>query len=813
MGDRQKAGFAPGIILGFSAAFAATAVSAQTSGARPAATAAEAPAAMQEIIVTARKRQESILKVPVVMTAVTEQQLEAYSTHDLFTVANRVPGLLVGTSLAANGLQVSMRGIGTTANNATVDNSISLNVDGLQLSQGLAYTLGMFDVGQVEVLKGPQALFYGKNSPAGVISLRSADPTNTVEMIARAGYEFEAREKTGEFIVSGPVTDTLKLRLAAKYSDQDGFFRNTVQVLPNSGSVNPDNRRVTPTKDFMLRGTALFNGGEHYDARFKASYENLDQQGTWPNLQPGYCPEGTGGVPPKNVQFIGGDCKVNRDLYAAWPGTGFTGLRNNAKPFNYMRQMLVSLDQNVKLTDGLTLSSVSGFYQVRQKYLFLAGFATSVPLVSDSDFHTHQWTQEFRLASDFKGPVNFTAGAYYQNASQETDVLLKGNTVLGLPAISQWNQHNIFIKSLSFFGQVRWKITPDLELAPGGRWTHETRYHRQYNYFAGSGPLGRSVLLDPRVASKNFSPEVTLTYTPTDDLTAFAAYKTGFKSGSFNGTIFAAPTTPASFGDEKANGVEGGVKSRLMDHQLALNAAVYYYRYRDLQVGAGEIRGATIINRTLNAASAKVYGLDFDATYSPMAVPGLNVQAAVNYNHARYGSFPNAPCGNGQTISQGCDQLKNPTTGLFSAQDLSGRVLVRAPTWMGTLGADYERPVSDKLAVHAGAFVTYSSKYSLNLTDLPGFTQPAYAKLNATVTLKDISDAWEISLIGNNLTNKITSANCFNSNLQNGSFFGGQIQGGPLPGPAGGDEANCVAERGRELWIRVTVRPMAFAGR
>src|SRR5439155_15098751 len=127
--------------------------------------------ALEEIIVTARKRQESILKVPVVMTAVTQQQLEAYSTHDLFTVANRVPGLLVGTSLAGNGLQVSMRGIGTTANNATVDNSISLNVDGLQLSQGLAYTLGMFDLGQVEVLKGPQALFYGKNSPAGVISL------------------------------------------------------------------------------------------------------------------------------------------------------------------------------------------------------------------------------------------------------------------------------------------------------------------------------------------------------------------------------------------------------------------------------------------------------------------------------------------------------------------------------------------------------------------------------------------------------------------------------------------------------------------
>ncbi len=184
-------------------------------------------------------------------------------------------------------------------------------------------------------------------------------------------------------------------------------------------------------------------------------------------------------------------------------------------------------------------------------------------------------------------------------------------------------------------------------------------------------------------------------------------------------------------------------------------------------------------------------------------MPGLRVQAAVNYNHARYGSFPNAPCGNGQTIGQGCDQLLNPTTGRYSAQDLAGKALVRAPEWMGTLGFTYDLPLSAGLGLTLAANGNYSSRYSTNLTNLPGFFQRGYAKVNASVALHDEDGRWDVSLLGNNLTNKITSGSCSNSNLQNGSFFGGQIQGGALPGAAGGDEANCVPDRGREVWVRL----------
>ncbi|MCC6171396.1 MAG: TonB-dependent receptor [Gammaproteobacteria bacterium] len=762
---------------------------------------------LEEVMVTARKRNESILKVPVVVTAIADTQLEQFAIHDLFTVATRVPGLLVGTSLAANGLQVSMRGIGTTANNATVDNSISLNIDGLQLSQGLSYGIGMFDVAQVEVLKGPQALFYGKNSPAGVISLRSADPTDKLELTGRVGYEAEAHEKTGEFVISGAASRSVKLRLAAKYSDQDGFFRNSAVAIANRGAIDPTDRHVNGGTDLMLRGTALFDPADWYSARLKASYENSDVDTAWPALQASYCPEGTGAVAPVNIQFMNSDCTLDRYVNATWPSpTVFTNLRNGGRPFNKTKQGLYSLEQVFKLGRGFSLNSLTGLYDLKQEYLFLAGFSAVVPLISDSDFLTHQVTQELRLTSDFNTPVNFMLGAYYQDADQQTHVRLYGNTAVGLPATSQLNDHRIDIESLSFFGQITWKINAQLEFAPGARWTHETRVHHQWNYLVSNGPVGQSVLLDPRVSSSNISPEATLTYTPTDDLTLFGSYKTGFKSGSFNATIFSNTTTPASFADEKVRGGEVGLKGRFLDRRLSFNAAIYDYRYSDLQVGAGEIRGSVIINRTLNAAEANVRGIDLDVTYAPQSVPQMRVQAALNYNHARYGSFPNAPCGNGQTIGQGCNQLQNPATLRYSAQDLAGRELVRAPTWMGTLGVDHEQPIGDSLALHLGAFATYSSEYSQNLTDLPGFVQPAYTKLDASVALRRKDDKWDVSLIGTNLANKITSGNCFNSNLQNGSFFGGQIQGAAQPGAAGGDEANCVAERGREIWLRASMR-------
>jgi outer membrane receptor protein involved in Fe transport len=291
----------------------------------------------------------------------------------------------------------------------------------------------------------------------------------------------------------------------------------------------------------------------------------------------------------------------------------------------------------------------------------------------------------------------------------------------------------------------------------------------------------------------------------------FGSFKKGFKSGSFNTGTFIGPTTQASFQDEEVQGGEVGIKTRLLDHRMAFNVATYYYQYQDLQVGANEVTSTgVVVNRTINAASANIYGVDLDLAYDIPQVDGLSVAAAVNWNHARYDEFPNAPCGNGQTIAQGCDQILNPSTGRFTSQDLSGRPLVRAPDWSASFDLSYERPIAADMTLSLGSSTIYSSQYYNNLIDRAAWTQDAYFKTSANITLKGPRDGWEVALIGNNLGNKIISGNCYNSNAQEGSIFGGKIQGAELPGPAGDDEVNCLAEPGRAVWVRVTFRPEAL---
>ena len=221
-------------------------------------------------------------------------------------------------------------------------------------------------------------------------------------------------------------------------------------------------------------------------------------------------------------------------------------------------------------------------------------------------------------------------------------------------------------------------------------------------------------------------------------------------------------------------------------------------------------RLAAISLRTINAASAEVEGVDFDVAYSPPQIARLTLQGAVNYNRSRFKEFNNAPCGNGQTIAEGCNQLLNPLTDRFTSQDLGGRPLVRAPDWTASFGVDYEMPIGSNLTLALGAATRYSDEFFTNLVELPDYIQDSYFKTSANIALQGKDDAWEIALIGNNLGNEITAGLCSNSNTQNGTILGGQLAGGTAKGAAGSDELGCVAERGREIWLRVTFRPLAL---
>lgn len=773
------------------------------------------PSQVEEIVVTARKREETYLEVPVVSTVVTQDVLQRTKTDDLYALATRVPNLVLGNSINSVGTQVSLRGVGTTALNATMDQSISLNIDGLPMTQGWAYGVAMFDVGQIEILKGPQALFFGKNNTGGVISVSTADPTDAVEVVARAAYEVEADEKVVDLILSGPLTKSLRLRLAARYSDEEGFFRNNAEAFPDSGNVTPTSDRA-PAENRIVRGTAIFEPNERFSARLKINYNNYRRDGVSAPLQIGYCPEGTGAVfPVAGIAFMqGDDCALNEVYRLAWydPAAFPAGLPNNGVLFEDSEQSFGTLDLNFQLSDGLALTSVTGYYSNDLDMLFAGSTSGNIIAgAAEIPFESRQFTQELRLTSNMDSQVNFMLGSFYQEGEQRNEVRFVGNAQLALPPVLQHVVYDIDIRSTSLFGQAMWDITPELELAAGARWTDEEREQVQTNLNPAQGPIGPVPRPDPEIGASNVSPEVTLTYKPSDDLTAFAAYRTGFKSGSFNTSTFTPPNRRNSFDDEEASGGEVGIKTRMLDGRLTFNGAAYYYEYDKMQVGAHETEDVgggnfVIILRTINAATSTVKGVEFDLSYAPAALEGLNLTAAVNYNRARYDSFPNAPCSNGQTISEGCDQVFNPATGRFTSQDLSGRRLVKAPEWSGFVGFDHQIPVGSDMLLAFGAGANYTSKYSTTLVDRPGFEQDAFVKVDANIALTGQDDRWELALIGSNLGNELTSGFCANSNVQNGTIFGGQIAGAETGGPAGDDEAACFVERGREVWGRFTWR-------
>jgi iron complex outermembrane receptor protein len=312
----------------------------------------------------------------------------------------------------------------------------------------------------------------------------------------------------------------------------------------------------------------------------------------------------------------------------------------------------------------------------------------------------------------------------------------------------------------------------------------------------------------PKIRAKNVSPEVTLTWRPTDDLTLFGAWKQGYKSGSFN--VSTPPFTGENnaFGDEKVQGGEVGLKSRWLDRTLLFNLAAYDYKYTGLQVGANVQSNAGVtVTRTVNAGAARDYGVEADVSYSPEQFEGLSLNASLNYNHGRYSKLDNLPCYGGQTIAAGCNELYSPTAngglGGYTSESRSGVPMFRAPDWQGTFGFSWEKPISDFTLVLASN-TYYSSKYVADLGYL--WYQKAFAKTDASVTLRSPNDRWEVALIGKNLNNALTSGTCANSNSQAGQT-GGQITGSTGAGPAGIDEVGCYMDRGREIWVRFTWKP------
>ena len=189
-----------------------------------------------DIIVTARRREETAQDTPVAMTVLGDELLDRYAVRGIEGIESFTPGLVIGEVSGSVGGSISLRGVGSGDSQAFFDQAVSVNVDGVQISTAQILRAAQMDLQQIEVLRGPQALFFGKNSPGGIISVTTASPGNELELMVRGGYEFDAEEKYFDAVISTPLTDTLGLRLAAHYADMNGYID---VISPPTPGVTP----------------------------------------------------------------------------------------------------------------------------------------------------------------------------------------------------------------------------------------------------------------------------------------------------------------------------------------------------------------------------------------------------------------------------------------------------------------------------------------------------------------------------------------------------------------------------------------------
>ncbi len=801
--------------------FASTACSAlallAAFGATPAALAQSSPATEAEdsdhITVTARKQEESLQDAPVVVSVISGETLEDFRIDEAADLLSRVTGLSVQIGGSGAGAQIGIRGINSSNISNAFDSAVAINVDGIAVSTQRILQAAFFDIAQVEVLKGPQPLFFGKSTSAGVLTIRSADPTSKWEGAGKASYEFDERGYTFGGYISGPLTDTLGIRVAAEYQDIGRF----VKLQPNV----PAKDRNKGLSNFIGRLTLAYEPSDRFNTKLKLNY-NEQRSETLNGFTDIFC--GPNNAPEGSSLAVFGltfapthNCNIRDNLFPGPDGlaninrvpTGLNiGNRDITQAFNDTDLLLASLETNIGLTDALTLTLLSGYVDLDNIYNdtfnstgqrpdgTAAGFAA--PFINT----LKQYTQEFRVSSDFSGAFNFQVGGFLER--RRSGLLTAQNAflpsaVLGPDAATGFTfdwlaDRPLRAKAISFYASGSLDLSDSINLSGGVRWTDEKKsttisFPYVHSFIATAfGAVPSGFFAGPiKFKDSNVSPEVVLKYSPNDDLNVYAAFKTGFKSGGVDnntlptGTVrllnnpdpavAAAAANSLRFKSEKSTGGEIGIRSQLADRALTLNATAFYYVFDNQQI---QVFDVAIFNfRTFNAGETTTKGIDIDWRWKTPA-EGLTLSGALSYLDAKF-----------------------TDTFLSTANlDLDGRDAARAPKWSGNIAMNWDIPVSESLELGLNSVVSYTGDYFVStthparynpVTGVGDLVQNGFFTVDGSVSIGDPDGKWTLSLIGTNLTNKI--------------FI--NTSGPPPFGPAGTDDRLVTLNRGRQVFVEV----------
>jgi outer membrane receptor protein involved in Fe transport len=727
---------------------------------------------LEEVVVTAQKRAQSLQDVPIAVSAMSGDWMKQNNVADLEDVAALVPNLSLSGTPGIN--TVRIRGLGTGGGNAAFEQSVGMYVDGIYAGRGYQFSLPYMDVERIEVLKGPQGVLFGKNSIAGAISITSARPSSEFEGEIGLSYEAENDGYSAEAVINGELMPGLSGRLAASYIEEGGWIDNTL--------LNEDDHPEVEMGGY--RASLLWEASDTVEVYLKYDHGEYEKTGSEMGIRH---------IAPGSVNpFLPGNPTWLSLYQAADPDVGLIG--------DHLQSAGVSLtdepDGYFKDVDSDALTSQIDWSLGEHTLTWLSGYSTyEVDTFSDQSFspltiiNQHgeeefdQITTELRLTSPVGEQFEYIVGLFYMDRSLEylpryTD--LNVSAVFGpAPTATLLKQYEEDTTAISAFGQLTWNINDTFRTSLGLRYSHEEKEAdaRQDFYELGTNdslnPVGTAVLgalfgatihsYDESRTEENIDPSLNVQWDVNDDLMMYAAATKATKAGGYNASDASGDPNRIEYNEEEATGFEIGMKAEFLDNRLRVNGAMFRTEFTDLQVSV--LDGATNSFLIDNAAEATSQGVELDATY--LLNEAVTIGGSLAYLDSTFDEFPGAPCATSIYRQDDC-----VGAGPASSRDAGGEPMIHSPEWSGNLYVDYYTDLTENTVLGIRVDALFVDDFVYNLTYADPLTQDSYVKWNARLSLASADDRWELALVGKNLTDETTESFGGNTFLSPGAYFG-----------------------------------------
>lgn len=731
---------------------------------------ADSSGAIEEVIVTATKRSERMLDVPISMSAFSGESIDQTGIRELKEMAEFIPNLMISQENDFRS-QVTIRGVGAHSRNIGFDTRVGVYVDGVYMGQSPSLNQELLDLERVEVLRGPQGMLFGKNTVAGAISLITKKPGNEFEgevsaSIGNYGY----REFKG--FVNIPMGDKVAAKFAVSKTDRGGHIENIV-----TGNMLNERDVLAYRAQLRIQASDQFE--------INVSFDGLNSEG---------------------LILVG---EPLTDLTAAQPDT-FTNGANGVVAFNIdpwdKRDIFGGhVDLNYEMENGHTIKSITGYRKTDATYGNATDYAVYDFLSIDYVDNYKQFSEELQFISPSDGALTYMVGLYYYNQTSDTqrdailgvdyiDVFVAPLYAMGafMPALDPawgldpalvamllgfgppgskiFNSGTVKTESYAAYFNGAYQVSDRLKLGFGARYSIEDKDvdwlldgRNSGIFFIGStgDPANPSPLIADR-RDKFFSPAISLTYAVGDNANVYVKYSAGYKSGGFNLDYIndneLAANPDQSFDKETVDSYEAGFKGSFLDQSLVVNAAVFMANYDDYQVNQFvDLGGGRTSIRITNAAKVKTKGIELDFTLR--ATESLTFSGSMGLLNAKFDSFPGGGVG---------------------GTDATGNRLVNAPKLNLAFGAQYYKNVPGLNSAlllradvtHSGGYYTtadnvkevgYNSAYP---GTIPFGWLPERTLLHGRIGLISNNETWEIYIWGRNLTDQVDPVDGFRD------FFG-----------------------------------------